>query len=258
MENSELIENYFTSSLDAEQVREFEKRIESEPAFADEVAFYLSVHTITREVNASEKKQQFRELYQKSQHASEPATRALAQTVSIKSKTTPIRKLVYYMASAAVVAGIVFGAYTLMGSESPQQMAIKYEKENLKNLSVTMSGNADSLQAILKLYNDGKLDQALAQFEQIWQRNNSDSKALQNAGLAALALKDYDKALDYFKKLEAFSLFSNPALFFQAITRMDRNQTGDADSAKQLLLQVVQKDQEGKEVAQKWLKHWKN
>jgi tetratricopeptide (TPR) repeat protein len=258
MENSELIENYFTSSLDAEQVRVFEKRIESEPAFAEEVAFYLSVHSLTREVSRSEKKQQFRELYQKSQSATYPAARVYPLTASTTTKTTPIRKLVYYVASAAVIAGIIFGVYTQLKPDSPQQMAAKYEKENLRILGVTMSSNVDSLQKGLNLYNEGKLDQALTQFEQIWQRNNSDSKAIQYAGLAALGLKDYDKALDYFKKLEPIPLFSNPALFYQAITRMDRNLPGDADSAKQLLLQVVQKDQEGKEKAQEWLHDWKN
>jgi tetratricopeptide (TPR) repeat protein len=258
MENSELIEDYFTSHLDAEQVRAFEKRIESEPAFAEEVAFYLSAHTMSREVSLSEKKQQFRALYQKSQSATDPVVPLFARTTSIKSQPTPIRKLIYYMASAAVVAGIIFGVYTLVKPDSPQQMAIKYEKENLITLGVNMGDDHNSLQTGLSFYNDGKLLQALEVFEQLCQKNNSDSKAIEYAGKTALRLSDYDKALGYFKKLESVSLFSNPALFYQAVTRMDRNQPGDIDSAKQLLLQVVQKDQEGKEKAQKWLHDWPN
>ncbi|HEY4966052.1 MAG TPA: hypothetical protein VII28_06620, partial [Puia sp.] len=78
-----------------------------------------------------------------------------------------------------------------------------------------------------------------------------------DAGLAALRLKDYNKALIYFRQLETYTLLSNPALLNQAITLMIRNQPGDADSAKQLLQRVVQKDQEGKEDAEQWLHDWK-
>jgi hypothetical protein len=39
---------------------------------------------------------------------------------------------------------------------------------------------------------------------------------------------------------------------------MDRNQPGDRDSAKQLLQQVIQQDQEFEEFAQKWLSEWPN
>ena len=35
---------------------------------------------------------------------------------------------------------------------------------------------------------------------------------------------------------------------------MNRNQPGDTETAKQLLQQVIQKDQEGKETAQEWLR----
>ena len=258
MENSELIEYYFTSSLDPGQVLAFEKRIASDPAFAEEVAFYLSMHTMAREVSQSEKKQQFRELYQKSQAAVTTTPLISIRPVSTPSRTTPVRKLVYYMAAAAVVAGISFGIYTyVQPGLSPQQMAVKYEQEQLKTLSVTMGGGTDSLQKGLDLYNKNEAGQALAIFERLCQRDSSDSRARLNAGLAALRLKDYNKALIYFRQLETYTLLSNPALLNQAITLMIRNQPGDADSAKQLLQRVVQKDQEGKEDAEQWLHDWK-
>ena len=259
MENSELIEDYFTSDPGPDQVRAFENRIASDPAFAKEVAFYLSVHTVAREVYQSEKKQQFRELYQQSQAGKTSIPSTSTQYTLAKSRSIPVRKLAYYLAAAAVVAGISFGIYTyVQPGLSPQQLAVQFEQEHLKTLSVTMGGPVDSLQKGLNFYNVNKTDQALIIFEQLCQKDSTDSKAQENAGLAALRMKDYDKAMSHFKKLETFTLHSNPALFYQAVTLMDRNLPGDADSAKQLLQQVVQQDQEFKEFAQKWLGEWKN
>jgi hypothetical protein len=47
------------------------------------------------------------------------------------------------------------------------------------------------------LYNHNKADKALIIFE-LCQKDSTDSKAQENAGLAALRLKDYDKALSHF------------------------------------------------------------
>ncbi len=258
MDNSELIESFFTGGPGPEQVRAFESRIESDPVFAEEVAFYLSVHTVAREVSQSEKKQQFRELYIKSQQTETNTLRVSSRTAPFQSHRTPVRRLIYYTAAAAVVAGISFGLYTYVQPVSPQQLAAKFEQEQLKTLGVTMGSHLDSMQMGLSFYNENKADKALNIFEQLCQKDSTDSKAQENAGLAALRLKDYDKALSHFRKLETFTLHSNPALFFQALTLMDRNQPGDRDNAKQLLEQVVQQHQEFEEVAQKWLRNWKS
>lgn len=247
MENSALIEDYFTSNPGPDQIRSFEKRIESDPAFAEEVAFYLSVHTVAREVYVSEKKLQFRALYQKNQNTT--------PVLNIKTSRTPVRKLVYYIAAAAVVAGIVFGVYTINRPVSPSILASEYENNRLLTLSVTMSGHSDSIQTGLTLYNEKKLNEALLHFEKILQSDSSDLTSKKYAGLASLRLKEYDKALDYFKQLETHTeLYSNPAIFYQALTLMDRNQSGDAAKAKQLLQQIVQNDLDEKETAQEWLR----
>jgi tetratricopeptide (TPR) repeat protein len=256
MENSELIDNYFKGSPDPDQTRAFETRITTDPAFAKEVAFYLSVHSLAREVYQSEKKQLFRELYQQGLASETSTSKVSSPLTATKSRTTPVRKIIYYTAAAATVIGIIFGIYSY-APVSPQELAAKYEKKNLMTQGVTM-GRSDSLQTGLSLYNDEKLDQALIQFEQMSQRDSTDSRATQYAGLAAFRLKDYDKALFYFKRLETFTKqFSNPGLFYEALTLMKRSQPGDADSAKQLLQQVVAKDLDGKETAVEWLGEWK-
>ena len=248
MDNLDYIESYFASEPDIARTREFEKRIESDPGFAEEVAFYLSVFKVARESSQSEKKQHLREIYQKNQAAG-------ARRPGNNSRTTAVRKLIYYIAAAAVVAGIVFGTDILINSTSPQKLADRYEKEYLDKLGVTMSGRSDSLQDGLRLYNEGKSAEALIQFEKIIQSDSSNFTAKTYAGISALKLKEYDKALAWFKELETYSgLYANPALLYQALTLMERNQSGDEARVRQLLQRIVQNNLEGKQTAQKWLR----
>ena len=80
-------------------------------------------------------------------------------------------------------------------------------------------------------------------------------KAIENAGIASLRLQHYDKALEYFKQLESHDkLYANPALLYQALTLMKRNNPGDTQMAKLLLQQIDHDDLEGKDVAHEWLK----
>lgn len=246
MDNAAYIEDYFAGTPHPEGIRIFEERVQTDPAFAEEVAFYLSVHTLAGEIAQSRKKQQFREIYSKHLSAS-PAPKKT-------SNNHQVRKLVYYISVAAVVAGLCLGIYVYLRPVKPQELASRYVENELKSLPVNMGGRSDSLQTGLQLYNDGKLAEARTRFEQIIQSDSGNSTALKYAGLASLRLKDYDSALDDFKQLEAHTeLYANPALFYQAITLMERNQPGDNAKAKHLLQLVVQQDLEGMETAVQWL-----
>ncbi|HXB30662.1 MAG TPA: tetratricopeptide repeat protein [Puia sp.] len=251
MDNTDYIESYFTKELLPDQSREFEKRIESDPVFADEVAFYLSALTVSKELAHDEKKEHFKTLYEENSIRSQIPVRNI-------SAKHPFRKLIYYIAAAALVAGIIFGTYTFTNTVSAQELARNYETEELQKLGVTMGGSPDINQEGLNLYNDGKYAEALSYFETIIRSDSANSTAKQNAGLSALRLKRYDEALNWFKKLETYNkLYSNPAIFYQALTLMDRNQPGDDTQAKQLLEQIVQNNLDKKEVAEKWLKRIK-
>lgn len=239
MDNLDYIDQFFNSSPGLTETREFEKRIEADPEFADEVAAYLSILQTAREESRAEKKRQFREIYKK-EHA---------------VPHIPVRKLAYFIAAAAVVVGIIFGVYIFVKPVSPQQLANTYIREHLQTLSVTMGDGRDSLQQGLRLYNDGKTQEALQQFEQIVASDTANFMAKEYAGLSALRLKDYDKALTWFEALESHDgLYANPALLYQSLTLLERNQPGDESRAKQILQQIVARDEEGKETAQDWLK----
>ena len=239
MDNLDYIENYFANKPGTEFTREFEERIKSDPGFAEEVAFYLTAQEVSKEASGHEKKQRFKESYQRKRIV----------------RSVPVRKLVYYIAAAAVVSGLIFGTYTFFMPVSSQQLAGQYEKERLQTLPVTMSGRTDSLQTGLRLYNDGKYSEAMAQFENILRSDTSNFTAKQYAGISALRMKEYDRALSYFEQMATHQgLFSNPAQILQAVTLMERNLPGDTAKAKQLLQQIVSNDLEGKEFAQEWLK----
>jgi tetratricopeptide (TPR) repeat protein len=153
-----------------------------------------------------------------------------------------------------VVAGLIFGLYVFVQPPAPQQLATQYEQAHLQVLGVSMSGNSDPMQTALGVYNDGKTSEALSMFEKIIQTDTSNFTAKQYAGIAALRLKNYDKAIQWFNALDTYTgLHSNPAKFYLALTLMERNQSGDVATAKDLLQQVVQDDGEEREIAQEWL-----
>jgi tetratricopeptide (TPR) repeat protein len=247
MDNTEYIESYFTNKFPAEQAMEFEKRIESDPAFAEEVVFYLSALTASKELAQTEKKEHFRKLYQDNSKEEQIPVRKIYAP-------TQIRKLVYYISAAAVIVGIIYGTYTFTNTVPPQQLASQYEKEYLQNLGVTMSSKTDSIQDGISLYNNGKYEEALTHFEKIIRSDTSSSDALKYAGCSALQLKQYDLALTCFKKLEAQNLYSNPGALLEALTLMLRNHPGDIVTVKQLLQKIVSNNLDGKETAQDWLK----
>ena len=119
MDNLDYIENYFTSAPGTELNREFEERIKSDSGFAEEVAFYLAAHKVSKEASELEKKQRFKESYQKNHVV----------------RFVPVKKIIYYITTAAVVTGLIFGTYTFFKPVSPQQLAAQYEKETFANVA---------------------------------------------------------------------------------------------------------------------------
>lgn len=240
MDNLEYIDDYFKNPGEKEREREFEQRISNDPAFADDVSFYISTHHLTQSEWIDESKTRFREIYAKQ---------------NIRTQKSPAR-LIWLYAAAAIVAGVIFGIYFFTDqSASPHQLADKYIQKEFAVLPVTMSGKEDSMQTGRRLYNEGKLSEALQQFKTIIKNDSSDFSAKKYAGIVSLKLRQYDSAIVYFTALQKYtSLYSNPGTFYLALTLMERNQPGDVAQAKKLLQDVAENNLEGKEVAQEWLK----
>jgi len=240
------IDTYFSTEPSPGTKEEFEKRITEDPAFAEEVAFYLSAKQAATEQLTEEKNERFKDVYA---HYKKTNKTTIQKPV--------IRKLWPYIAAAAIITGIIFGRAVFFTAASPEQLADKYIKDNFQTLGVTMSSKEDSLQTGLRLFNDGKLNEALTQFESIANRDTSSPEAKKYAGIVSLRLQRYDKAITYFTQLgNTIQLYANPGKLYQALTLLKRNQPGDKQAAKVLLQQVVQFDLEGKETAKELLDKW--
>src|SRR5207244_3977327 len=150
-----------------------------DPAFAEELAFYVSsVHALRQQANEN-KKETFRKLYE-------------------HNKLRPVKKTSqpwYYMAAAAVVAGLAISIFLFLPKDHPDKIADRFINTHLSTLGVLMSSEHDSLQAAINLYNQGKLPEALNNFEAILQSHPSQFKAKEYAGIVYLRNKQYDKAL---------------------------------------------------------------
>lgn len=244
MQSLELIDNYFTATLNPEETRQFEQRILNDPAFADEVAFYFNTMSILREKAAEEKKQQFLELYRV--HAARSARPAV-----VRRMFKP-----WQMAAASLIPLIIAGWYFFSMPASTEQLAEKYIKQELQELPVTMSAANLYLQTGKQLYNEGKYAEALQAFETDIRQNPSAPDPKRFAGIVSLRMEEYDKALIYFRQLGNIHQYSNPGKFYQALTLMKRNQPGDRQEAKKLLDEVATKKLEGHETAVQWLDKW--
>ena len=242
MDNTQYIDDYFNHPNTAEQKQQFEQRIIRDILFAEEVAFYISTHIEIKEQLQMEQKKRFREGYERQK--------------ALLHHERPVKQVwKYAIAACAVVAAIVLSWMLADTGSSAQQLADKYIQRNWKTLDVAMGSGQDSLQQGLGLFNAGKPGAALVQFENMLKHDPANFLAKKYAGIAALRMSQYDKALFYFAALaKDTTLHSNPGKFYQAVVLFKRSGTADADAAKKLLHEVVANDLEGAREAKQWLK----
>lgn len=243
MKYIEYIDDYFKGDDAPSQSRQFEQRLTDDPAFAEEVAFYLTTHKLLQEDARADKIERFRKLYQQ-----QPAPVHVMR---------PVRKMWRYVAVAAAVVGLVFAINVLLLPPSRQALADRYIQQHLNILhGTTMSGSLDSLDLVRELYNKGAFSKAAELSEDIIHHNAADLQALEYAGVSNLQLKEYDKALNCFKQLASYKAHTNLGVFYQALTLLKRNQSGDLPLAKTLLEHVRDNNLTGNEIAREWLDKW--
>lgn len=242
MQNLEYIDDYFRGTLSSEAVKAFEQRIETDNEFAEEVAFYASTLQVMRQQLDEERKNRFREIYEQQKTT---------------GKKTVIRKLWPYLAAAAVIAGLVIGIGLFSNKPSLEQMADNYIDTELKSMNVKMAAHKDSIDIGRNLYNEGKLPASLEQFKKLAQVDSSATNIQIYAGIVSLRLQQYDSAIAYFKQAENNTGdYANRGKFLHALTLLKRNGPHDRQEAHSLLQEVVAKNLEGKEIAEKWLKQF--
>jgi hypothetical protein len=251
MNNSlEYIENYFTGNLSETETSAFERRIETDPVFADEVGFYVALRGNIREELHRQKKKEFdswyTELSSKPQYQYQPP------------KQHPLlRKVMPYLAGAVSVCLLLFlGWMLLFNNPSPQQLAGAYVEQHLSTLSITMAGQRDSLQLGIEAFNQKDYASAERIFLALAKQEDQASEAVKNLGILYLVTGRYDQALTAFDSLAAKDLHANPGPFYKAVTLLKRSQGQDREEARVLLQQVIDDQLPGSKEAEQWIKKW--
>ena len=243
MDSLEHIDAYFKGHPSPEEASQFEKRVLEDPAFANEVADYLNALAVARAANTQEQKHRFRKLYQL--QAPKPAG---VHKINLRTRR--------WLPLAAAAAILIIVAFTWLLSSrhaDPSSLADRYIQQNLTLLPLKMGGT-DQTQKGIVLYNSGRFTEAAHQFEELLQADSLNPTALLNTGIVSLRVGNYDKALELFTKLEKHTdPHVNPALFYEAITLMRRDNAGDADHAKLLLRWIVREELNRKQDAQELL-----
>lgn len=238
-ETLEYIDAYFNEALNAEERRQFENRCVADEAFASEVAFYVTAREEARQALIKQKQQWKRES---------------ATVVKLNKKPLVLRWMPYAAAACLV---LVMAFYFLFGMNSPKRLASDYVKTKYSYLSNTMDASRDSLQMGISEYKKKNYEHAAALFEGVKNKDSANSDAKRYAGLAYLQLKDYDKAIGCFKELSAMKgLYTNNGDILVATTLLQRDATGDKETAKALLEKVAKENEDGSDVAKKILEKW--
>ncbi len=246
-ETYEYIDHYFKENISPEEAVAFERQITSDPAFAEEVAFYCATQEVAQEQLTADKKKRFLELYREQQ-----------QQNSFAGSGAPVRKLGlskwWVRVPAAAVVILAVGIFFMMSSASPSKMAANYISDSLNSVGANM-GVRNDIETGRSLYKDKKFEEALHLFEQAIQSGDTGISVQKYAGLTCLQLGRYDKAIEYFTRIEnRTNIYSNPGKFYHALTLMKRDLPGDKAKAKELLQSVIDLQLYGSELAAGWIK----
>src|SRR5258708_31546600 len=125
MDSLEYIDGYFNGEFSPEETRQFEKRIQDDPMFAEKVAFHVSAYIGFKEDDAVERKRRFREMYR--------------QTISqAKARRAEVRRFLSAIAAAALFAGIALCWYLFFNPVAAPRLADQYIRQNRGFFGVKM------------------------------------------------------------------------------------------------------------------------
>ena len=232
----EQIDKYLNNELNLSERQVFENQLSTDEVLAKEFAFYANTYTASKRLANEKRKEQFEGLRK-------------------EIVNRPVRKIepMIWLSGlgASVILAFGFWWFSQTATSNAELLADVYIQEHFENLPVKMDGNADSLQMGLRLFNEEKLNEAQKIFEGILQRKSNESEATKYAGITALKLQQYNKAIQYFQALsQQTNLYSNPGKFYEGLALMKQNTT-DGKKIKEILNEVIINNLEGNEEAKK-------
>lgn len=255
------IDAYVNGEMTEEERVVFEAALESNPELKENFELYREIdksmmHLFSKETKELEgtlghlKKKYIKEVpLQGEQTPKEGVVRQLEKPNYVR----------LFLALAAMFVMIMAAYFLLFQSITDHEnMAKEYFSANYSELSQTMGATEDKIQNGIAAYNQKNYPRAKEYFYEALESSPNDSEAIKYLGLTHLALKEYDEALLNFENLASIpNLYSNPGMFYQALTLMMRNETGDLDRAKELLGNVIANNAEGSRQAKEWLDNLK-
>lgn len=220
------IDNYFQGNLSNNEKEIFEKKLASDPTFAEEVAFYAHAKATLRTHILNERHADW---------TSRPQKKGLG---------IGFNKIAVGIAAMLLMVG---GLWFFIRNDVTKQ-ANTYIDQSLATLPVKMDATEDSLELGKRFYNEKNYQKANDIFERLLSTN---PKALEYAGLAALQQKQYDVAMIYFEKLDQNTeLLENKGKFYQALTYLKQ---GDERRGTAILQEIIDNNLYGKIEAEKIL-----
>lgn len=238
----ENIEAYFAGSLSAAEKEAFENRCVSDPAFAEDVAFYVSLRDSAKQELQQQKRAGFAALRN--------------QLAAAKRDKSIVVRLRPFIAVAAACLLLFFVWNMFFSNPSPQALAAGYIEKNFTTLGITMGNDsANQLQAGIAAYNAKNFGAAEKIFQSLQRSTPQQAEAVTYLGMLYLVTHKYSKALAQFDTLsQNGQLYANPGPFYKALTLMKRSGSGDKEAARTLLQTVVEKGLPGAAEAKTWLK----
>lgn len=244
----EYIEKYFRGNLSDEEKVAFENKCEADPTFAEEVGFYISARDAIRKELYSKKKREFDDMYAKTSSKNKKSTE-WAYSYPLLKKIRP------YLTLAAACLLLILGWFVFFNEPSSKQLASNYIENNLQTLSATMNASQDSLQLGISAFNQQNYAAAEEIFRSLTNQEKLTAESIKNLGILYLVTGEYDKAIQEFDVLAGFSnLRANPGAFYKAVTLMKRDERGDAEKAREILGEVINKNLSGSKEAEEWVK----
>src|SRR5215216_5946522 len=122
-ETLEYIDKYFNGELSAPEKSAFEERCESDPVFAEDIAFYIQVRAGLKDEVREQKKKEFGEMFRELSSGEQGGSRGV------------VRKIFPYIAAAAACFILFLAWQFFFKSPGPQQLADNYIDKNMQVLS---------------------------------------------------------------------------------------------------------------------------
>jgi cytochrome c-type biogenesis protein CcmH/NrfG len=241
--NFKYIDDFFQGTMPETERENFLRRIEVEEEFAADVAFYLSTR------NALRKKVVETKVYRwEKEFGTESFRKPPMRFIDVVKKR-------WYLAAAVIVL-LVAGVYWLaMPPYTPSGLARRYYAQNLRQIQPSADDNRPQVLQAVDTYNRHHFRKARDMFEAIAEKEQFNNIVIRYAGLANMAIGEYNGAVYWFQNLiDQSSPSYTEGDFLLAMALLSRNEPDDRPRATRLLKKIVAGQQVGHQAAAEWLK----